>query len=549
MRKTTKMFVLAVVCLMVCGNLAEAQFGWGGGSGSTPVLNHSFYLNNRPIYLRGTGDQNHYLRWQSGTNGPALFGYTGGALGVTNGGTRPILTWHNTAGVDIHTSMNVHGALMVHNSSFINGNLNVTQALTTDSLDVTNLNTRGLSLVNSELTSAHIQQTDGFVYYDKNFYEAGEGGDGYFEGNGGGLVRWHSEDGEGWTPILDTENMKYLNGEMHSMTIAEKTGAGTARVKYLTNYAGTDYEAGVYYNWYSGLHLHAGPKANATLSQSGIRIDNSNNVHMSDDLNISGAVRADKVGVDGLGALSLEFGTIGNSGSVSSLLGAIKAVPGEDSFGQLDFYAGDEISPELIVMSLSDSQVEINRDLTVSEGTITAHHLVVGKNHTAVDNEVDGEFHGSMVFYGPDGNDDDNLHINERIRGAYETHGSVIGIWSEELIVAPDIVFANPVDDPANPTDKFWPRVPDYVFEEDYKLLDLAELEKILKEEKSLPGIPNAAEINEKGFTQVQMNFGLLKKVEELTLYTIQQQKEIDRLRAIEERLNKLEALLNKKEE
>jgi hypothetical protein len=43
------------------------------------------------------------------------------------------------------------------------------------------------------------------------------------------------------------------------------------------------------------------------------------------------------------------------------------------------------------------------------------------------------------------------------------------------------------------------------------------------------------------------MDMNLLKKIEELTLYTIQQQKEIERLKLLEERLFKIEKLLEAK--
>ncbi|WP_157494176.1 tail fiber protein [Fulvivirga imtechensis] len=62
---------------------------------------------------------------------------------------------------------------------------------------------------------------------------------------------------------------------------------------------------------------------------------------------------------------------------------------------------------------------------------------------------------------------------------------------------------------------------PDYVFEEDYALTSLEELESHLKEKKHLPGIPTAKEVEENGVNLGEMNAKLLEKVEELTLYVI----------------------------
>jgi hypothetical protein len=68
---------------------------------------------------------------------------------------------------------------------------------------------------------------------------------------------------------------------------------------------------------------------------------------------------------------------------------------------------------------------------------------------------------------------------------------------------------------------------PDYVFGKDYKLPELTEVEKFAKANKHLPGIPSAADIKEKGLPLAEMNTLLLKKVEELTLYLISQDKKL----------------------
>jgi hypothetical protein len=72
---------------------------------------------------------------------------------------------------------------------------------------------------------------------------------------------------------------------------------------------------------------------------------------------------------------------------------------------------------------------------------------------------------------------------------------------------------------------------PDYVFEDDYQLTTLPELDKYIKQNKHLPEIPSAKEMAQGGINLSEMNMLLLKKVEELTLYTIDQQKEIENLK------------------
>jgi len=97
----------------------------------------------------------------------------------------------------------------------------------------------------------------------------------------------------------------------------------------------------------------------------------------------------------------------------------------------------------------------------------------------------------------------------------------------------------------AGVTTKVWTVAPDYVFEKDYKLASLDHVEKYLDQNKHLPEIPSAKEIKEKGMDLAEMNLKLLKKVEELTLYAIEQKKrdqkqqqEIEELRVSLKNLN-----------
>ena len=68
--------------------------------------------------------------------------------------------------------------------------------------------------------------------------------------------------------------------------------------------------------------------------------------------------------------------------------------------------------------------------------------------------------------------------------------------------------------------------------------MPLDKLERHIKEEKSLPGIPPSDEAIEEGVKLGEMQAKLLEKVEELTLYVIEQNKEITELK---ERISELE--------
>jgi hypothetical protein len=73
----------------------------------------------------------------------------------------------------------------------------------------------------------------------------------------------------------------------------------------------------------------------------------------------------------------------------------------------------------------------------------------------------------------------------------------------------------------------------DYVFDKKYKLAPLYEVEEFIQQNKHLPNIPSAKEIKSKGLHLGDTQKRMMEKIEELTLYIIQQQKEIDALKKI----------------
>jgi hypothetical protein len=78
---------------------------------------------------------------------------------------------------------------------------------------------------------------------------------------------------------------------------------------------------------------------------------------------------------------------------------------------------------------------------------------------------------------------------------------------------------------------------PDYVFAPTYKLPTLQEVEAFIRVNKHLPGIAPAREVEASGVELAEMQIQLLQKIEELTLYIIEQNKKM------EEQAKKLEAL------
>jgi len=79
---------------------------------------------------------------------------------------------------------------------------------------------------------------------------------------------------------------------------------------------------------------------------------------------------------------------------------------------------------------------------------------------------------------------------------------------------------------------------PDYVFEDEYQLPTLSQVEQHIKKNGHLQNIPSAKEVAKNGVKLGKMNKLLLEKIEELTLYTIDQDKEIE---ALHQKINTLE--------
>jgi hypothetical protein len=71
---------------------------------------------------------------------------------------------------------------------------------------------------------------------------------------------------------------------------------------------------------------------------------------------------------------------------------------------------------------------------------------------------------------------------------------------------------------------------PDYVFDKEYSVMPLKEIDQFVKTNKHLPGVPTASDVTKNGIELGEMSSILLRKIEELTLHLIAQDKLIDSL-------------------
>ena len=73
-----------------------------------------------------------------------------------------------------------------------------------------------------------------------------------------------------------------------------------------------------------------------------------------------------------------------------------------------------------------------------------------------------------------------------------------------------------------------------------FELLSLEQVKSYIFKNEQLPNIPNAEQIQKEGIDLGAMNAKLLQKIEEMTLYLIEQQSEIEKLRIENEKMKEL---------
>ncbi len=129
----------------------------------------------------------------------------------------------------------------------------------------------------------------------------------------------------------------------------------------------------------------------------------------------------------------------------------------------------------------------------------------------------------NIIFSIPNNVDDENSYIG--FESGVPAHSLWFKIFNNATVRIDGIVYAKEVNVQTN----VWS---DCVFKAGYKLRSLNEVENFIKANNHLPEVPSEAEVTTKGINVANMNAILLQKVEELTLYLIELQKQNQALQA-----------------
>jgi hypothetical protein len=222
-----------------------------------------------------------------------------------------------------------------------------------------------------------------------------------------------------------------------------------------------------------------------------------------------GAIRLRSNGISGTDR-DVQFGNINNNGSWNSFMtvannGFVGIGTTNPVFAPLQIGIGTSYHPATTQAWVNDGTVDLDVAL-VSAGKQTRHigiasagdYFYVGKDEAVRNLVISSNGNVGIGTTGPD----QKLTVKGKIH-------------SSEVII--DLMTT----------------VPDYVFEPDYKLPSLNDIKSYVDKNHHLPEIPSAKEIEKNGIHLGDMNMKLLKKIEELTLYLIEQQKQIEDLKSL----------------
>lgn len=167
--------------------------------------------------------------------------------------------------------------------------------------------------------------------------------------------------------------------------------------------------------------------------------------------------------------------------------------------------------------------VEINDDLKILGST---KKIILSNDAETESGIYFNDSQGASVQHSEILYDAENENLNFYVHGTSSTSEDVlVSMTQSRKVLVNGILVAKEIFVQTN----VWA---DYVFKKDYQLMSLYELENFIKVNNHLPNIPSEKEMIDGGVNVSEMNVLMMEKIEELTLYVIQLQKEIDQLKS-----------------
>ncbi len=151
----------------------------------------------------------------------------------------------------------------------------------------------------------------------------------------------------------------------------------------------------------------------------------------------------------------------------------------------------------------------------------------IGNNQPRTRLDVTGGIYGGVVMIGQNpATAEGRLHINTQLPSTVSSNVIIVQNNDRRIMQLDNSGLLRTREVKVDA--QVWP---DYVFDKEYVLMPLNEVEAFIQANGHLPNVPSAEEVVVDGQDLGEMNRILLEKIEELTLHMIEQQKQIDALR------------------
>jgi lipopolysaccharide export system protein LptC len=505
------------------GVYSDAALDPGSGGAAQMVLLENGHLGlgtTDPISkLHVSGDarfsnsSSDYLKLGSGSNS-FIDSYGAGNLDFRNNGLTN-MTLSNSGKLGLNTTnpsekLHVNGNIMTNGNIIATGSLDFSTPTTSQMINLWDTS-HGIGVQNK----THYVRTDhNFAWYKGGVHsnavlDPGSGGAAQMvlleNGNLGVGTSTPSEKLDVKGNIKATGTLDFSTPTTSQMINLWDTSHGIG-VQNKTHYVRTDHN----FAWYKGgVHSNAVLDPGSGGAAQMVLLENGNlgvgTSTPSETLEVNGNVKVNS---------KIYFGT----SSIHQDQGGAIELGGNGKTPYIDFKNDNALDYSSRIVLNGEGNLQVTGGIVETTGL----NLTGDGANT---NTIDSNINGTIVFGGEDGSTLTDTQIAESFYPNF-------AVWVEEGIVTEDIVIAT--------TNQWSETHPDYVFEADYKLPELMDVEAYIKENGHLEDIPSKAEVEEKGWSLPNMDQKLLKKVEELTLYTIEQQYEIEHLK---QQLSQLETL------